>query len=155
MGYQGIQENLTRVIVMLKKLKPAWVDEFKKFALKGNVVDMAIGVIIGGAFGKIVTSLVKDIIMPSISMLTGDTKNLAELSYALSDEKGAPVIKYGVFCQTVLDFLIIALTIFWAVRLICKLRAKKAEPASEPPAPAPTPEEILLLREIRDALKAK
>ena len=138
---------------MLKKLKPAWVDEFKKFALKGNVVDMAIGVIIGGAFSKIVTSLVKDIITPAISMLTGDTKNLAELSFALSDAKDAPVIKYGAFCQTVLDFLIIALTIFWAVRLICKLRARKAEPAPEPPAPAPTPEDILLLREIRDALK--
>ncbi|MBP3498748.1 MAG: large-conductance mechanosensitive channel protein MscL [Akkermansia sp.] len=140
---------------MLKKIKPAWVDEFKKFALKGNVVDMAIGVIIGGAFSKIVTSLVKDIITPAISMLTGDTKNLAELSFALSDAKDAPVIKYGVFCQTVLDFIIIALTIFWAVRLICKLRAKKAEPAPEPPAPAPTPEDILLLREIRDALKNK
>ena len=140
---------------MLKKLKPAWVDEFKKFALKGNVVDMAIGVIIGGAFSKIVTSLVKDIITPAISMLTGDTKNLAELSFALSDAKDAPVIKYGAFCQTVLDFLIIALTIFWAVRLICKLRARKAEPAPEPPAPAPTPEVILLLREIRDALKNK
>ena len=140
---------------MIKKLKPAWVDEFKNFALKGNVVDMAIGVIIGGAFSKIVTSLVKDIITPAISMLTGDTKNLAELSFALSDAKDAPVIKYGVFCQTVLDFLIIALTIFWAVRLICKLRVKKAEPAPEPPAPAPTPEDILLLREIRDALKNK
>ena len=140
---------------MLKKIKPAWVDEFKKFALKGNVVDMAIGVIIGGAFSKIVTSLVKDIITPAISMLTGDTKNLAELSFSLSDAKDAPVIKYGVFCQTVLDFLIIALTIFWAVRLICKLRARKAEPAPEPPAPAPTPEDILLLREIRDALKNK
>ena len=140
---------------MMEKLKPAWVDEFKKFALKGNVVDMAIGVIIGGAFSKIVTSLVKDIITPAISMLTGDTKNLAEFSFALSDAKDAPVIKYGVFCQTVLDFLIIALTIFWAVRLICKLRVKKAEPAPEPPAPAPTPEDILLLREIRDALKNK
>lgn len=140
---------------MMEKLKPAWVDEFKKFALKGNVVDMAVGVIIGGSFGKIVTSLVNDIIMPAISMLTGDTKNLAELSYALSAEEGAPVIKYGVFCQTVLDFLIIALTIFWAVRIICKLRVKKAEPAPEPPAPAPTPEDILLLREIRDALKNK
>mgnify|MGYP003291221083 FL=1 len=140
---------------MMEKLKPAWVDEFKKFALKGNVVDMAIGVIIGGAFSKIVTSLVKDIITPAISMLTGDTKNLAELSFALSDAKDAPVIKYGVFCQTVLDFLIIALTIFWAVRLICKLRVKKAEPAPESPAPAPTPEDILLLREIRDALKNK
>lgn len=140
---------------MMEKLKPAWVEEFKKFALKGNVVDMAIGVIIGGAFSKIVTSLVKDIITPAISMLTGDTKNLAELSFALSAEKDAPVIKYGVFCQTVLDFLIIALTIFWAVRLVCKLRVKKAEPAPEPPAPAPTPEDILLLREIRDALKNK
>ena len=140
---------------MIKKLKPAWVDEFKKFALKGNVVDMAVGVIIGGAFGKIVTSLVNDIIMPAISMLTGDTKNLAELSYAMSAEEGAPVIKYGVFCQTVLDFLIIAFTIFWAVRIICKLRVKKEEPAPSPPAPAPTPEDILLLREIRDALKNK
>lgn len=140
---------------MMKKLKPAWVDEFKKFALKGNVVDMAVGVIIGGAFGKIVTSLVNDIIMPAVSMLTGDTKNLAELSYALSAEEGAPVIKYGAFCQTVLDFLIIALTIFWAIRLVCKLRVKKEEPAPAPPAPAPTPEDILLLREIRDALKNK
>ena len=140
---------------MIKKLKPAWVGEFKKFALKGNVVDMAIGVIIGGAFGKIVTSLVNDIIMPAISMLTGDTKNLAELSYAMSAEEGAPVIKYGVFCQTVLDFLIIALTIFWAVRIICKLRVKKEEPTPAPSAPAPTPEDILLLREIRDALKNK
>ncbi len=140
---------------MIKKLKPAWVEEFKKFALKGNVVDMAVGVIIGGAFGKIVTSLVNDIIMPAVSMLTGDTKNLAELSYALSQEEGAPVIKYGIFCQTVLDFLIISLTIFWAVRLICKLRVQKEAPAPAPPAPAPTPEDILLLREIRDALKNK
>ena len=141
---------------MIEKLKPAWIEEFKKFALKGNVVDMAVGVIIGGAFGKIVTSLVNDIIMPAVSMLTGDTKNLAEMSYALSAEEGAPVIKYGVFCQTVLDFLIIALTIFWAVRLVCKLRIRKetAEPPP-PPAPAPTPEDILLLREIRDALKNK
>ena len=129
--------------------------EFKQFIARGNVMDMAVGVIIGGAFGKIVTSLVNDIIMPAISMLTGDTKNLAELSYAISAEEGAPVIKYGVFCQTVLDFLIIALTIFWAVRIICKLRVKKEEPAPAPAAPAPTPEDILLLREIRDALKNK
>ncbi len=140
---------------MLEKITPSWIEEFKKFALKGNVVDMAVGVIIGGAFGKIVTSLVNDIIMPAISMLTGGTRNLAEFAYALSAEEGAPVIKYGAFCQTVLDFLIIALTIFWAVRIICKLRVKKAEPAPEPPAPAPTPEDILLLREIRDALKNK
>ena len=140
---------------MIKKLKPAWVDEFKAFALKGNVVDMAIGVIIGGAFGKIVTSLVNDIIMPLFAMATGGTKDMTELVFKLSDEKGAPVVKYGVFCQTVLDFIIIALCIFWCIRIICKLRAKAKAP--EPPAPAPepppTPEDILLLREIRDALK--
>lgn len=127
-----------------------WITEFKEFALKGNVVDMAIGVIIGGAFGKIVTSLVNDIIMPSISLIAGGDKSLAALSY-----NG---IKYGNFLQTVVDFLIIALSIFLAIRLICKLRFKKkteeAVPA-EPPAPAPTPEDILLLREIRDALKNK
>ncbi len=127
-----------------------WIAEFKEFALKGNVVDMAIGVIIGGAFGKIVTSLVNDIIMPSISLIAGDDKSLAALSY-----NG---IMYGNFLQTVVDFLIIALSIFLAIRLICKLRFKKkveeAAPA-EPPAPVPTPEDILLLREIRDSLKNK
>ncbi len=139
----------------IKKLKPAWVEEFKAFALKGNVMDMAVGVIIGGAFGKIVSSLVADIIMPGISMLTGGTQALAGLSIALSTEEGAPVIKYGVFIQTVVDFFIIALSIFFAIRLLCKLRAKdKKEEAPAPaPEPAPTPEEILLLREIRDALK--
>lgn len=141
----------------ISKLKPAWIKEFKDFALKGNVVDMAIGVIIGGAFGKIVTSLVKDIIMPAFSLLTGDGKNLAELSYALSDAKDAPAIKYGAFCQTVLDFFIIALTIFFTIRIICAIKAKfrkqEEEKAAEPAAPAPTPEEILLLREIRDSLK--
>ena len=136
----------------IKKLKPAWVDEFKAFALKGNVMDMAVGVIIGGAFGKIVSSLVEDIIMPLVSLLTGGTKDLANLVWQVSAEEGAPVIKYGNFCQTVLDFLIIALSSFVAIRLLCSLRAKqKEEPA--PAAPAPTPEDILLLREIRDALK--
>lgn len=145
----------------LKKLKPAWVEEFKAFALKGNVMDMAVGVIIGGAFGKIVTSLVGDVIMPAFAMMMGGSKGLAELSYQVSTEEGAPVIKYGAFCQTIVDFLIIALTIFFAIRLLCKLRAlgkkKEAEEAAAAPAeePAPTPEDILLLREIRDALKNK
>ena len=140
---------------MIKKLKPAWVDEFKAFALKGNVVDMAIGVIIGGAFGKIVTSLVNDIIMPLFAMATGGTKGIAELTFRLSEENGAPVVKYGVFCQTILDFLIIALCIFWVIRIICKLRAraKAHEAPARAPEPPPTPEDILLLREIRDALK--
>ncbi len=139
----------------LNKLKPSWVDEFKAFALKGNVVDMAVGVVIGGAFGKIVTSLVNDIIMPSVSVLTGGMKNVADLSVKLGAAEDAPVLKYGNFCQTIIDFLIIALSIFFAVRLLCKLRAKGKEEVkpAEPPAPAPTPEDILLLREIRDALR--
>lgn len=139
----------------INKVKPAWVDEFKAFALKGNVVDMAVGVIIGGAFGKIVTSLVNDVIMPAFAMMTGGQSSIAELAFRMSEAEDAPVIKYGAFCQAVIDFLIIALTIFFAIRLLCKLRAKgkteekPAEPAPEPP----TPEDILLLREIRDALK--
>lgn len=139
----------------INKVKPAWVDEFKAFALKGNVVDMAVGVIIGGAFGKIVTSLVNDVIMPCFAMLTGGQSSIAELAFRMSDAADAPVIKYGAFGQTVIDFLIIALTIFFAIRLLCKLRAKgKAEEKPAEPAPEPpTPEDILLLREIRDALK--
>ena len=136
----------------IKKLKPAWVDEFKAFALKGNVMDMAVGVIIGGAFGKIVSSLVEDIIMPLVTMLTGGTKDLANLVWQVSNEEGAAVVKYGNFCQTVLDFLIIALSIFFAVRVLCSMRAKEKE-APAPAEPAPTPEEILVLREIRDSLK--
>ena len=134
----------------LKSTASGWVKEFKEFALKGNVIDMAIGVIVGGAFGKIVTSLVNDIIMPSIVLMFGDDKSLAELSY-----EG---IKYGNFLQTVVDFLIVALSIFFAVRIICKLRFKKKEEEAKPveaPAPPPTPEDIQLLREIRDALKNK
>lgn len=128
----------------INKLKPAWIEEFKAFALKGNVVDMAVGVIIGGAFGKIVTSLVNDIIMPAVSQLIPQG-NLAEMAW-----QG---IKYGNFLQTIVDFLIISLSIFFAVRLICKLRAKDKEEPAAPAEPAPTSEDILLLREIRDALK--
>lgn len=135
----------------IKEVTGSWLKEFKVFALKGNVIDMAIGVIIGGAFGKIVTSLVNDIIMPSISLAFGDDKSLADLAF-----KG---IKYGNFLQTIVDFLIIALSIFLAIRLICKLRMRskkqEEEKPAEPAAPAPTPEDILLLREIRDALKNK
>ncbi len=141
----------------INKVKPAWVEEFKTFALKGNVVDMAVGVIIGGAFGKIVTSLVNDVIMPAFAMLTGGQSGVAELVFRLSEAEDAPVIKYGAFCQTVIDFLIISLTIFFAIRMLCKLRAKgKTEEDAKPAEPAPeppTPEDILLLREIRDALK--
>ena len=127
----------------MNKITPAWVKEFKEFALKGNVMDMAVGVIIGGAFGKIVTSLVNDVIMPAILLISPDT-TLETLAW-----NG---VKYGSFIQTIIDFLIISLSIFFAIRVLCKLRAKdKEEPKEE--APAPTPEDIQLLREIRDALR--
>lgn len=133
----------------IKKMTPAWVKEFKAFALKGNVVDMAVGVIIGGAFGKIVTSLVGDIIMPLIASLTGGATPFAEWAVTLNGQS----VKYGAFLQTVFDFLIIALSVFFAIRALCKLRSKKAEEPAPAPEPPPTPEEILLLREIRDSLK--
>lgn len=136
----------------IKKLKPAWIDEFKAFALKGNVMDMAVGVIIGGAFGKIVTSLVGDIIMPLVSVLTGGTRDLAGLAWKISETEDAAVVRYGAFCQTVVDFLIISLSIFFAIKLLCSLRAKQKEEEGTPEAESAT-EDILLLREIRDALK--
>ncbi len=136
----------------IKKLKPAWIDEFKAFALKGNVMDMAVGVIIGGAFGKIVTSLVGDIIMPLVSVLTGGTRDLAGLAWKISETEDAAVVRYGAFCQTVVDFLIISLSIFFAIKLLCSLRAKQKEEEETPEAESAT-EDILLLREIRDALK--
>ena len=136
----------------IKKLKPAWIDEFKAIALKGNVMDMAVGVIIGGAFGKIVTSLVGDIIMPLVSVLTGGTRDLAGLAWKISETEDAAVVRYGAFCQTVVDFLIISLSIFFAIKLLCSLRAKQKEEEETPEAESAT-EDILLLREIRDALK--
>lgn len=148
----------------IKKTTKAWITEFKAFALKGNVIDMAIGVIIGTAFGKIVTSLVNDVVMPGYAILTGGHHNLAGKCYiagkgfcdAIPEKEKAAILKYGLFCQTVIDFLIIAICIFLAIKLVCKLRAlrkaeEKKEEASTPPPP--TPEDILLLREIRDSLR--
>ena len=135
--------------------------EFKEFAFKGNVLDMSIGVIIGTAFGKIVTSLVNDIIMPFFGFFTAGTDFKAlklVLSPAVTNAEGAVVkaesaILYGNFIQNVFDFFIIALCIFFFVRQISKLKKKTEEPAVEEPAapPAPTTEE--LLTEIRDLLK--
>lgn len=138
-----------------------FLTDFKEFALKGNVVDLAVGVIIGGAFGKIVSSLVNDIIMPVISLCTGsvnfsDLK--AELRPADVDAAGevireAVTFNYGMFIQNIVDFLIIALSIFVALRVLLKLK-KKEEAAAEAPAPAPEPSaEEKLLTEIRDLLK--
>ena len=135
----------------------SFISEFKAFAMKGNVVDLAVAVIIGGAFGKIVDSLVKDIVMPVIGQLVGgvDFKelyiNLGSTAYAtleLAEKAGAPLIKYGVFINAVVNFVIIALAIFVAIKAMSKLQ-KTAPPA----APAAPPENVLLLREIRDSLK--
>ncbi len=137
--------------------------EFKEFAMKGNVVDMAIGVVIGGAFGKITTSLVNDVIMPLISRVTGGVDFSAwkwVLKAAEVDETGAETaaeiaVNYGSFIAVMLDFLIIALVLFMVVKAINKLRTigKKPEEPAEEEEPAPTSEE--LLTEIRDLLKDK
>ena len=139
-----------------------FISEFKEFALKGNVMDMAVGVIIGGAFGKIVSSLVDDVLMPVISLATGgiDFNNLFinlsdDTKYATLDaakEAGASLLTYGTFIQNVFDFLIIALCIFLMIKAMNKLNRKKEEPEPEAPA-GPTQEE--LLAEIRDLLKTK
>ncbi|MEW6678904.1 MAG: large conductance mechanosensitive channel protein MscL [Pseudomonadota bacterium] len=137
----------------------SFVKEFKEFAMRGNVVDLAVGVVIGAAFGKIVTSLVQDVIMPPLGALMGgvDFKQLfIDLSgqgfatLAEAEKAGVPLIKYGAFIQTIVDFTIIAFAIFVAVKAINKL--KRQEEAA-PAAPPPTPEDIVLLREIRDALR--
>ena len=127
------------------------VDEFKAFVMRGNVVDMAVGVIIGGAFGKIVTSLVNDIFMPIIGMVLGNV-NFTSLEIKLGEPvEGAEqaAIRYGAFIQEIVNFLIIALCIFMVIKVINKLQKKKEE--SPAAAPEPTKEEVLLT-EIRDAL---
>lgn len=134
----------------LEKLKPKWLDDFKAFAMKGNVIDLAVAVVVGGAFNKIVSSLVSDIIMPLVGALTGGV-NFSGLSITL----GEAAIKYGLFIQSVIDFLIIALSIFFAIRLLGKMKGREEEKQAAPDVPAPTPENIVLLREIRDALTEK
>lgn len=126
--------------------------EFKEFAMKGNVVDLAIGVIIGGSFGKIVTSLVNDIIMPPIGIILGgiNFSPFAITLKAATDNAPAVTLNYGMFINTVLDFLIIAFVIFLIIKQLNKFK-KKEDPAKSPKAE--TPEEIKLLREIRDNLK--
>ena len=144
----------------------SFIQEFKDFAMRGNVVDLAVGVVIGGAFGKIVASLVNDIIMPPLNLLTnGRTFSSLALTYQKTVEKdgktvlndaGEPVMEtipylgYGAFIQSVFDFLLIAIAIFCAIKLMNSLK-KKEEAA--PAAPAAPPEDVVLLREIRDALR--
>jgi large conductance mechanosensitive channel len=137
--------------------------EFRTFAMRGNVVDMAVGIIIGAAFGKIVDSLVKDLIMPPIGLLLGkvDFSNLfvtlregavpgPYASVEVAQKAGAVTFNYGLFINTCISFVIIAFAVFLLIRAINRL---KAQEAAAPAAPPPTPEDVLLLREIRDALK--
>ncbi|MDE6649740.1 MAG: large-conductance mechanosensitive channel protein MscL [Muribaculaceae bacterium] len=135
-----------------------FLSDFKEFAMKGNVIDMAVGVIIGGAFGKIVSSLVNDIIMPVISLCTG-SMNFADMKAVLSpaevDAAGevireAVTFNYGMFIQNIVDFIIIAFSIFMALRVIMKFKKKEEE---APAAPAEPTTEEKLLTEIRDLLK--
>ena len=140
----------------------SFIQDFKAFALKGNVVDMAVGVIIGGAFGKIVTSVVNNIIMPPIGVLTGGV-DFTDLKLTIKDAvvegenvvSEAVTLNYGQFIQDVVDFLIIAFCIFLMIKGIAKLSRKKEEaPAAPAPEPEPSAEEKLLT-EIRDLLKNK
>ena len=142
-------------------------DEFKKFIMRGNVVDMAVGIIIGAAFGTIIKSLVADVLMPPIGLLLGDV-DFSNLFYVIKEgaaagpyttveaakEAGAVTINFGVFINTLISFLIIATAIFFVIKAINKM--DKEEPAEEAPTPEPEPsKEELLLAEIRDLLKSK
>ena len=133
------------------------IQEFREFAIKGNMVDLAVAVVIGAAFGKIIDSLVKDVIMPVIGLLLGgvDVRNLfvtlgagSYATLAEAEKAGAAVLRYGAFLQTVVDFLIIAWVVFIAIKAINRM--KREQPAAAPVAP---PEEVMLLREIRDAVR--
>lgn len=130
------------------------IKEFKEFAVKGNVIDMAVGIIIGAAFGKIVSSFVGDVVMPPIGVLLGgvDFSDLAIVLKEAVNDAPAVMLSYGKFIQTVIDFTIIAFAIFIAVKAINRMkRAEEAAPA-EPPAPTP---DVVLLQEIRDLLKTQ
>ncbi len=132
-----------------------FISEFKEFASKGNVVDLAVGVIIGGAFGKIVNSMVNDILMPPLGMLLGGI-NFKEFSFVLKDKIGdtpAVVLGYGAFIQNVFDFLILAFCIFLMIKSINTLKRKQDEVPAAPPAPPEPSTEEKLLMEIRDLLK--
>jgi large conductance mechanosensitive channel len=128
------------------------VKEFREFAIKGNVVDMAVGIVIGAAFGKIVSSLVSDVITPPIGYLIGgvDFKGLSVSLPPMLEGQAAVEVRYGMFLQTMFDFVIVALAIFLAVKAINRLRRKEE---AAPSAPPPPPREQVLLEEIRDLLK--
>lgn len=142
----------------------ALLQEFKKFAVQGNVLDMAVGIIIGVAFGKVVSSLVEDLLMPPIGLLLGKVDfsnlfiNLSGVAYesiAKAKEAGAPTLNVGLFLNAVINFVIVAFAIFMLVQQFNRLKAKPDEPApAEPPPPPPTKDQELLT-EIRDLLKRR
>ena len=142
----------------------SFTSEFKEFALKGNVVDLAVGVIIGAAFGKIVDSMVKDLIMPLVNLATGGQIDFSNKYLVLSGnvpagaalaeaQKVGNVFAYGNFITVAINFVILALVIFLMIQQINRL--KRSEPAPAPAAPLPTPEDVLLLRDIRDTLRSR
>ena len=124
------------------------LNEFKAFAMRGNVVDMAVGIIIGAAFGKIIASLVSDVIMPPIGMLMGNV-DFSDLALMLGEGEGAASLNYGLFINTVINFLIIAFAIFMVIKGLNSMKKKEAEKPAEPPKPSA---EETLLTEIRDLL---
>jgi large conductance mechanosensitive channel len=130
------------------------MQEFKTFAMRGNVVDMAVGIVIGGAFGKIVSSFVADVIMPPIGLIIGgvDFSNLAITIKEAVGDTAAVTVNYGVFIQTLLDFVIVAFAIFMVIKGMNSLKKKEEEAPAAPPEP---PKEEILLTEIRDLLKQK
>jgi large conductance mechanosensitive channel len=136
--------------------------EFREFAVKGNVVDLAVGVIIGGAFGKIVDSIVKDVVMPVVNAMLGGAVDFSNKYWVLSGsvppgssleaaQKSGVVFAWGSFVTVLINFVLLAMIIFWMVKAINRLRATVEEPKAE--KPKETPEDVVLLREIRDALK--
>jgi large conductance mechanosensitive channel len=152
-----------RSLTLINQGAQTMLKEFREFAMRGNVVDMAVGIIIGAAFGKIVDSMVKDVIMPPIGLLLGkvDFSNLflvlkqgtvagPYLTVEAAQKAGAVTFNYGVFLNTIVTFIIVAFAVFMLIRVINQLKRKEAEKPAEAPA---TPEDIVLLREIRDALK--
>lgn len=144
--YRAYSHRIIPITYILFEEESVMWKDFKAFALKGNVLDLAIAVIIGGAFGRIVTSVVNDIIMPLVGLLLGGVK-LDELQYQYGDA----IVMYGAFLQAVVDFFIIAVSLFVIVRVASKLKRKEEQVAPvENPVP---PEDVTLLREIRDLLK--
>ena len=151
-----IKDNSTKLATKSK----GFISDFKKFAMRGNVIDMAVAVVMGTAFNKIISSLVNDVVMPAIGALMGGI-NFTDLKYVISpavvennEEIVEAAIKYGMFIQSVVDFLIIAFSMFIVIKLVA-LMSRKKEQAEEEAPPPPKPDDVVLLEEIRDLLKEK